>query len=230
MEVAYNHIHHGGLIGKDSALLYTGGWSAAGLHWHHNWIHHATEKCARGDDQSRNMSVHHNVIFNCGLAPLDDIQSKIAGYGLVLKGNGHTVYQNTIFSANFSELCLPSCVERLKGFRPQYPRMEQNTLAATQVFNSAAHVLSAACGCNKTSPVGGNRTAIFNGELQTLQLNDPSTRDYRPAKGSPLIDAGAVVPPFTNGYQGSAPDIGAYEYNGEWWQAGCTGRAACIEV
>ena len=46
-EVAYNHIHHGGLIGKDSAALYTGGWNTAGLEWHHNWIHTATEKCAR---------------------------------------------------------------------------------------------------------------------------------------------------------------------------------------
>jgi hypothetical protein len=46
---------------EDSAALYTGGWDTAGLEWHHNWIHDATEKCARADDQSRNMSVHHNV-------------------------------------------------------------------------------------------------------------------------------------------------------------------------
>jgi hypothetical protein len=62
-EVAYCHIHHSGLIGKDTAALYTGGWDTAGLEWHHNWIHTATEKCARADDQSRNMSVHHNVIW-----------------------------------------------------------------------------------------------------------------------------------------------------------------------
>ena len=30
MIVSHNHIHHGGLIGKDSALLYTGGWTSAG--------------------------------------------------------------------------------------------------------------------------------------------------------------------------------------------------------
>ena len=38
-EVAYCHIHHGGLIGKDSAALYTGGWASAGLEWHHVRAH-----------------------------------------------------------------------------------------------------------------------------------------------------------------------------------------------
>ena len=40
-EISYNHIHHSGLIGKDTAALYTGGWDTAGLEWHHNWIHTA---------------------------------------------------------------------------------------------------------------------------------------------------------------------------------------------
>lgn len=120
-EVGYCHIHHGGLIGKDSAALYTGGWVTAGLEWHHNWIHSATEKCARADDQSRNMSVHHNVIFDCGLS-VTDTQSRVAGLGLVLKGNGHLMYANTVWGANKSEVCMPSCVERLKSFRPQFPR------------------------------------------------------------------------------------------------------------
>ena len=69
LEVAFCHIHHGGLIGKDSAALYTGGWNAAGLHWHHNWVHDASEKCMRGDDQSRNMTVHHNVSKQGAVSP-----------------------------------------------------------------------------------------------------------------------------------------------------------------
>ena len=60
LEVSHCHIHDGALIGKDAALLYTGGWNAAGLVWHHNWVHGSTEKCIRCDDQGRNMSVHHN--------------------------------------------------------------------------------------------------------------------------------------------------------------------------
>ena len=66
LRVAFTHIHHGGLIAKDSAALYTSGWEAAGVEWDHNWVHDVSEKCVRADDQSRNLSVHHNVVFNCG--------------------------------------------------------------------------------------------------------------------------------------------------------------------
>jgi len=39
--------------------------------------------------------------------------------------------------------------------------------------------------------------------------------DLRPASGSPLIDAGVVIPGLRREYSGSAPDIGAYEYGME---------------
>lgn len=85
---SFNHIHHGGLIGLDHAALYSGGWNASGIVWHHNWVHDHLEKCVRGDDQSLNMTVHHNVMFNCG-TPVDDHNH--AGVALILKGNNHTV-------------------------------------------------------------------------------------------------------------------------------------------
>ncbi len=42
-------------------------------------------------------------------------------------------------------------------------------------------------------------------------LVDPATVDLRPAAGSPLIDAGTVIPNVNEDYAGDAPDIGAYE-------------------
>ena len=51
--------------------------------------------------------------------------------------------------------------------------------------------------------------------------------DFRPAGDSPLVDAGAVVPPWTDGYVGARPDIGAYEKGGDFWQAGCVGMVGC---
>lgn len=224
LEVAYCHIHHGGLIGKDSAALYTGGWSSAGLHWHHNWVHDATEKCIRGDDQSRNMTVHHNVIFNCGRAPVNDSQSEVAGFGLVLKGNGHSVYGNTIFSAATAELCLPSCVERLKPFRPQYPRQTQN--GQTTILNSIASVKSAKCGCNATSPVGGTFKGMYAGELASLKLANSDGYDFRPLPNSPLIGAGVQAP----GDPKIHPDIGAYQHDAPRWVAGCRGRPECPDL
>jgi len=39
--------------------------------------------------------------------------------------------------------------------------------------------------------------------------------NFQLAKGSAAIDKGLKLPPFTNGYKGNAPDIGAYEYKGK---------------
>ena len=47
-----------------------------------------------------------------------------------------------------------------------------------------------------------------------------SRQNYRLQSASPAIDAGTVVAPYTDGFSGSAPDIGAYEYNGLDWKAG----------
>ena len=136
LEVAYSHIFNGARVGEDTAALYSGGWAAAGTHWHHNWVHDTTEKCLRFDDQSENASVHHNVMYNCGEPEYDPSSHTASGFGLVAKGDGHLIYANTIFQTNASDMCLSSCVEKLKPFRRQYPRVEQNV--HTQVFNTAA--------------------------------------------------------------------------------------------
>jgi Calx-beta domain/Right handed beta helix region len=57
--------------------------------------------------------------------------------------------------------------------------------------------------------------AALGQELQGLsappQLTSPTTGDFRPAPGSPLIDRGLVIPGINDGYVGNAPDVGAIE-------------------
>ena len=83
-----------------------------------------------------------------------------------------------------------------------------------------------------------NTTAIFAGpdcsgggcDLAALKLTDPAHFDFRPAADSPLVDAGAIVPPWTNDFEGSRPDIGAYEHGAPAWKAGCVGLGGrCAE-
>ena len=181
---------------------------------------------------------------------LSDIQSSVAGLGIVLKGDGHVLFSNTLWGANSSDLCIAACAERPKSFLSQWPRSPRQN-GRSRLFNTAARKLDGLCGCPDAAAVGGNRTAIvsatsravvrfsscvllgtdkkitsssqFEGDLSRMRLADPARLDFRPTAGSPLVDAGAVVPPFTDGYIGRAPDIGAYELGGERWVAGCVG-------
>lgn len=145
----------------------------------------------------------------------------MTGCGIVLKGDGHVVYSNTFFSNNYTEMCMPSCVEPLKKWRTQYPLKPQNT-NRTLVLNVAARRdYGFPCSCHNSSFLnrpGGQRLGMFNGS--DLGLSDPGNFDFRPTASSKLVDAGEILPPYTDGYIGSAPDIGAYEYGGEWWKAG----------
>ncbi len=50
--------------------------------------------------------------------------------------------------------------------------------------------------------------------------------DFQLKPGAAAIDAGVVIPGFTDGYLGSAPDLGAYESGGLAWAAGVGSRPA----
>lgn len=64
-----------------------------------------------------------------------------------------------------------------------------------------------------TDLVGGSPSPMFV---------QPDAGNYQLMAGSPAIDKGTVLPPYTNGYAGSAPDIGAFEFGVSPWTAGST--------
>jgi hypothetical protein len=51
-------------------------------------------------------------------------------------------------------------------------------------------------------------------------LENPDSFDFRPKEGSPLVDAGVTIPGYTDGFQGEAPDLGAYELGVDPWIPG----------
>ncbi|VGO16311.1 hypothetical protein PDESU_04902 [Pontiella desulfatans] len=66
--------------------------------------------------------------------------------------------------------------------------------------------------------------------LQTM-LRDPDNLDFRPEAGSLLEDGGVTVPNITDGFSGSAPDMGAYESDADYyWIPGCRFREASTPI
>jgi len=213
--IEYNHVYNGGLTCKDVALIYTGGPYCADSVVHHNWVHGCrTEDGAglgiRGDDQTRKLTAHHNVVWDCGRD------------GIIIKGDNNRVDNNTCLFMGTKEIpgnfiALPTRAEPVKPWRRQFPLLERQN-QNSEVFNNVARTIVCNQGNRESFPPGKQLSNNYTGE--TPDLVDAQNLDFRPKKGSPLIDAGREIPGFTDGFKGKAPDIGAYEFGGEYWKPG----------
>ena len=65
---------------------------------------------------------------------------------------------------------------------------------------------------------------LFLATSPQTQLMNWTNRDFRLKPGAAAINAGLVIPGFTDGYLGSAPDLGAYESGALAWSAGVNSR------
>jgi hypothetical protein len=226
--VEYNNIYNGlrGRSGgsRDGALIQTGNPRCAGTVIRYNWVHHALSEIRhnalwggglgiRGDDRTRRLSVHHNVIWKCG------------GAGILVKGDLHRIYNNTVLEiGRFGRpvgtyIHLPYRREPTKPWYTQleeFPRLYLEN-ANSEIFNNIAHTITGDWP-GKPFPEGGN---VSNNYFdKDVGLTDMKKLDFRPRPDSKLIDAGRVIPGFTDGYKGKAPDIGAYEFGGKNWKPG----------
>ena len=214
--IEYNHVYGTGRACRDIAAVHTGGVRAMGSVAHHNWVHDSTNLGMRGDDQTRGLTFHHNVVWNCRR-------------GLIMKGNHNRVYNNTVLvdpKAKYAtaSIIIPKCAEPKKWWTRNPTLAVQNE--DTLVCNNASFLIgdrgntpipaSERVSHNVTRPRG--LAGVFvNASAEALR---DGTFDFRPAPGSPLIDAGRVIPGFTGRHRGKAPDAGAYESGEKRWIAG----------
>jgi len=218
--VEYNHVYNGGLACKDVALVYTGQPSTAGNVVRYNWVHGCyTEGLhpgglrgglgIRGDDQTRSLTVHHNVVWDCGRD------------GIIVKGDHNRVVNNTVFDIGTEErrgnyVNLHTGKEPEKWWRKQFPLLPVQN-ANSLIANNAALTIT---GHNRGTPYPFAENLVNNFQGEDLKLVDPDHYDFRPREDSPLVDAGKLVEGFNEGYRGAAPDVGAYERGGERWAPG----------
>ena len=222
--VTFNHIYDGGKACKDVSLIY-GCWpfshdSVVSYNWVHGCVTDGWSGVPgtggigiRADDQSRHNIFHHNVVWDCG------------EIGITMKGEDNLCYNNTVFGIGTAakpqmDILLETNAEPVKIWAVRWPQLlMQNQWS--EIVNNA--------GCNLTSNHSPNaqrpnsayvHNNFRNQDVRSL-LKDPEHFDFRPADGSPLIDAGvALSGGYTDGFKGRAPDLGAYESGGENWKPG----------
>ena len=211
--VEYNHVHHTGLACHDIAAIHTGSPAAAGSVARYNWVHHSMGLGMRGDDQTRGLTVHHNLVWDCD-------------QGIIVKGDHNKVYHNTILGSDgHGRLTIPTRQEPKKWWTKHEILPVQN--ANSLFFNNYCEEVT-----YRYKPVPQNQgishNVTYDGktpytdvltkvDARALKSGQP---DPRPREGSCIIDQGKVVEGLTDGYTGKAPDVGAYEYGKPLWRAG----------
>jgi uncharacterized protein (TIGR03437 family) len=122
-----------------------------------------------------------------------------ADYALQLTSGGpHQIYNNTF-------------VGNIRGFNTG--SQVSGTMIRNNIFTPAVSYFSLATQTNNILPP------------TDPQFVDPTNHNYQLKPTSPAIAAGLAIPPYTNGYSGSAPDIGAYDHTKAPWKAGVQNAA-----
>lgn len=227
--VEYNHAYNAlcGRSGgsKDGSIVYTSSPDCADSVIRYNWVHGAKPPVdvninwgggigIRGDDRTIRLTIHNNVVWNCG------------GAGILVKGDYNKVFNNTVFDIGRSGKPTGNYIMMKSGPESTAPR-HRNSLkkvphfecenANSEIRNNVALTITSNWK-SEEFPAGDNVTSNYrNREIRLMDIDD---FDFRPAPGSKLIDAGEHIKGYTNGYKGKAPDIGAYEYGGKRWKAG----------
>ena len=200
--IELNDMYDSGYVQSDGAMVQCMVGQQPGVEIRYNWIHDTIKYGARfdGNGDGNNGLMHHNVIWN------------VQG-GIMIKGYEHMLYNNTAFdNGDKNDIII---------------MIEQGGNEGTISRNNAANKIAGhRTGNYEDYPVPGIYDHNWNGyEMNTdikEMLVDPENRDFRPIAGSALIDSGVDVQTVTDGYIGAAPDIGAYEYGGDYWIPGIT--------
>ncbi len=195
-EIAYNDVSECMLLNNDGGVLYT-----------------------VGNELLKNTEIHHNW-FHDSIGP-DYADGRAAGVYLDNGSRGYVVHHNVIWNVTWSALQANWYNTHIDFFN-------------NSVWDVGAFVGRWANGYpvgdnrvwNNVSNVGPFTVPDFPASTATNILTttspfvDVANGDFRLTSGSSPIDAGTVITGITDGYVGSAPDVGAYEYGGEDWVAG----------
>jgi Calx-beta domain-containing protein/carbohydrate binding protein with CBM4/9 domain len=197
--IQYNDFHHGNYFAHDTAMLYTAHNDLGNSEIHHNYWHDNVHRSnGEGDwtggiyldESSANALIYDNVTWN------------LTWEGIVANhlSNFVQIYNNTTYNNSGIRVSEPTY-----GIDAYGDRIQNNI--ATNELGTGATAIGA---------VFGNNFAL-GGDPQYV---DALRNDLHLQSTSAARNAATPIRGITEGYEGSAPDIGAYEVGGTDWTAG----------
>ncbi|MBS5959029.1 MAG: right-handed parallel beta-helix repeat-containing protein [Clostridiales bacterium] len=189
--IQYNNLYNAGKLTNDCGIIYEFGWDGNGTVIDHNFVHDNLAKNYSGTGiYLDNGSKGYIVHHNV-------VWGNYTGIRLNTPSNFNMIYNNTTYG---------------NGNIGYWGSDFQTDMYGDRIFNN---IFTTAFTLPGTHIEKNNITSGTN----PLFVN-PTAHNFRLQAASPAINTGALIPGITNGYVGSAPDIGAYEYGGTDWTAG----------
>lgn len=207
--IELNEVRAAGLLCKDVSAVYTVLPNCEFSQVRFNWVYTVESDHLslgiRGDDKTRRLRVHHNVVWD------------ISWEGIVVKGDENHIFNNTLFNCRRGSIYLETGLEPSKPWHDHIPEVMANE--NSYLYN------------NLTEKIYGNRFTYIPpaGDLQNNKvipgyrglLVNRAHRDFRPRLGSDLVNNGKVVPEMDDLWSLNLPDVGAYEFGDEnYWYPG----------
>ena len=197
-KITNNELYNAGLLTKDLGIIYISG-DMEGTEIAYNKIHD-NKAAAFGEgiyleawngNDNKNDLIHHNAIWN----NWSNIQ--------INRNAGNIqIYNNTLAKDTFGSI-FSNGLAGLSG------------LTNLKIYNNSMDHGFQISGADWT---GADRQNNPNG--QNSQYIDLANNNYQLVSSSPSINTGRMIPGITDGYFGTAPDIGAFEYGKIPWNAG----------
>ncbi|MBB4080687.1 hypothetical protein GGR28_003322 [Lewinella aquimaris] len=168
-----------------------------------------------GNANRKNSSIHHNW-FHDSHGP-EYADGRTAGIYLDNNSKGYAIHHNMVWNISWSAVQM--------NWDASYNDIINNSFYAPESAMGIwlnGYVQSDNRVINNFSTVGDweGQTETNNLIVNTNPFVDRGSRDFRPAPGSDLIDAGMEVAGYTEEYVGASPDIGAYESGTDAWIPG----------
>ncbi len=219
VNIEKNEFYDYGLINVDLGGIYAARQdNLSGTRIHYNWIHDSkvaepaigTHTGIYFDQGSGPTQCDHNVIWNNGsVSSGKDFYSHKYATG----GNPHLIYNNTFVTADGS------------GDILSYKNANEGALVADDLKNNIFRDIAQNRyndGTVHFDTISTPASNMFSTTTPTFVGSGGGGLAYRLASGSAGIDQGVVISGVTDGHSGSAPDKGAYEFNGTAWVPGYT--------
>jgi hypothetical protein len=214
VDITYNDLYNSHLQAIDLGVIYSWGTDGKDANIAYNLVHDAHAPYDSNlrhwgghgiylDDDTYNFNVFRNIVWNT------------TSPGIFAMGNnGMFVQPNVPVTQPANRKIYNNTVDGRIGVRAKTQLVPAQTMRGTEFRNNIA----------RGSSLRDSQVVSSTNIIGDAAFVDPLNHDYRLRSGSAAINAGQLLPPITDGYNGPAPDIGALEWGQPMLQAGAVLR------